>query len=121
MIFVLYAAYVKLSAKILRSAKVSWKHSFIFSLMIVVLTLAGRAGVAFSGVSLPIVFGAIFALTIHLGLGGWFFSTRGMNTQGKPLGWRGGMQLIAITFAFLGVTVVSLQGLVHVIALPVQC
>ncbi len=120
LICILYAAYIKLSARILRSTVVSWKHSFIFCLVIVLLTLAGRVGASVLGISLPLVFGIVYGLMLHLGFGGWFFSTRSTSTQGLPLGWRGGMQLTAIAFGLLGLTIVLLGSILHFVGLPRQ-
>lgn len=84
------------------------------------MNLIGRAEVAFSAISLPLIFGTALSVTIHLALGGWFFNTRGMNMQGDSIGWHGGMPLVAITVALIGITVVSLQGLLDVVDLPGQ-
>ncbi len=111
LIGVLYALYVKLSSKILRGTSISWKHTFIFSLIIVVLTLTSQMGFTLSGITLPMFLSIPVALIVHLSLGGWFFSTRGTTKQGELIGWSGGMQIIAITFVFLGLSTVLLLSI----------
>ncbi len=116
----LYALYVKLSAKILRGTSISWKHTFIFSLIIVALTLTSQMGFALSGITLPIFLSIPLALFVHLSLGGWFFSTRGTTKQGQLIGWRGGMQVIAIAFVFLGLSAALLLGVINLASVPTQ-
>jgi hypothetical protein len=119
MVLALYAVYIKLSARLLRRSKVSWKNSFLFALVLILLAFAGRAGSLALGQSLPLLPGLIFGLTAQVILGGWFFSTRGTDAAGQPLGWRGGIQLSVLAFLLMAVTGFVLFGVVHVLS-PAQ-
>ena len=100
---IIYAAFVRLSARILRFQGVSFKAGFGFGFAMTVFSLLVRAITFFLGYSLPIVFAVVLALAVNLIAGGWFFSRRGFTHDSQPLGWRGGMQLAGLTFVLLGI------------------
>jgi hypothetical protein len=94
-----YAGFVKLAARLLRY-KVSWKSSFLFALIVLVLVIFDHVLAFDQPVAIRIVHlvGLLLLLVI---LGSWFFSARGMNRSGTLLGWCGGIRLIALTFAMM--------------------
>jgi hypothetical protein len=117
----IYAAYVKLSARLLRYQRVSLKHGFAFGFAMTILSIIGRATTFSFGYTLPIAIGVILAFAVNLLIGGWFFSKRAAYSNGRALGWRGGMQLAGLTFVFFGLTGVIGVMLVGVLrALMVQ-
>ncbi len=111
----LLAAYAKLAARIFRRTSLSWLNSFLFALLLGVLTIAGRATSIAFDYSLPLALGLSVGLTINLLLGGWFFGARATDTQGQLLGWGRGMALSAIMFVLLAATGVALMGVLHVL------
>lgn len=114
-VLALCAAYAKLAARIFRRSSLSWRDSFLFALLLGLLSIAGRAiSIAF-GHSLPIAFGLSVGLAINLLLGGWFFGTRATDTQGQLLGWGRGMLLSVILFGLLAATVFALMSVIHVL------
>jgi hypothetical protein len=95
--FFIVAGFVKLAARLLRRARVSWKHSFDFGAILAALVVAKYSSdVLFSSFLAPAI-----ALTLGtiaaLGTGAWFFSTRAGTEKGGLLGWRGGLLLTGIT------------------------
>jgi hypothetical protein len=98
---VLYAAVVKLAARILRFSGVRWPHAFVFAILIVVLSAAIRAGSMYGGVQLPAIPGLLLGVILHVALGAWFFRSRATNQDGTAAGWLGGAKLCALTVGFL--------------------
>ena len=97
-----YAGFVKLAARPL-CYKVSWKSSFLFAVVVIVLVIFDHVLAFDQPVAIRIVHVVVLLLVLVI-LGSWFFSARGMNRSGTLLGWGGGIRLIALTFA-LGVIV----------------
>ena len=110
----LFAALVKFAALILRRTRVSWKHSFIYVLMIFGIMIVIRMLFLFIHFSLPIAVSIALAFMFHVAIGGWFFARRATSSKGDPVGWRGGALLSAVTFvvmlifSFLCITVSQL-------------
>jgi len=94
-----YAGFVKLAARLLRY-KVSWKSSFLFALIVLVLVIFDHVLAFHQPVMIRIVH-VVVLLVVLVILGSWFFSARGMNRSGTLLGWCGGIRLIALTFAMM--------------------
>src|SRR5262245_15066296 len=106
-----YAAFLKLSARLLRYS-VPWKASFLFAGIMLVAVIFGH--VLAVSESLPTRIGYnIVLLAVQIVFGSWFFSKRGTNRHGTILGWSGGLRLVALMFAMMLV-------LVFAIAMPVQ-
>ena|ERR1700741_729990 len=73
----IYAGFVKLSARVLRY-RVSWKSSFLFAIIMLVLLIFAHV----LDVSRPVAIRIGHGLLLLLGfivLGGWFFSGRGTD------------------------------------------
>ena len=106
-----YAGFLKLAARLLRYS-VSWKSSFLFAGIMLVLVIFDHVLVFSQAVAIRIGHGVVLLLGLIL-LGGWFFSGRGTNRRGSVLGWSGGIRLMALAFAMM-------IGVALVIVLPVQ-
>jgi hypothetical protein len=107
--FLVVACFVKLAARLLRRTRVSWKHSILFGLLLGALALAKSAfGLLFADF-LPPIMALAAGLSVSLGIGTWFFSTRAASAEGDLLGWRGSSRLtglalglmLAVSFALL--------------------
>jgi hypothetical protein len=92
-----YAGFVKLAARLLRY-RVSWKSSFTFAVIVLVLVIFDHVLVFRQPVAIRIGNAVVLLLGILI-LGSWFFSERGTNRSGAVLGWGGGIRLIALAFA----------------------
>ncbi|MGA7594789.1 MAG: hypothetical protein WCA64_06285 [Gallionella sp.] len=119
-ISVMHTAFVKLSGKMLHGSVVSWKHAFIFALSVTVILLIVIAATVAAGISVPPTVSMVFGFVLSTAFGSWFFSTRGMTQQGRPLGRDGGFRLSAIAFLLLAVTGAVMKGIVHVLAMAVH-
>lgn len=119
-ICVMHAAFVKLSGKMLRGSVVSWKHAFIFALAVTVMLLIMLVASVAAGISVPPAVSMVLGFVLSTVFGSWFFSTRGMTQQGRPLGWTGGLRLSALAFLLLAVSGVVIKGVVHVLAMAVH-
>lgn len=108
--FVFYALFVKLAAFLLRRTKISWKHSFVFALMVSGLVMTRRATSLAFGHSLSLVWSLLLSLTFFLVIGGWFFSTRAKSINGEFLGWRGAIKLSALTWGLFGLIALVILG-----------
>jgi hypothetical protein len=101
-----YAGFVKLAAGLLRY-KVTWKSSFLFAVVALVLVIFDHVLAFDKPVAIRIVH-VVALLLVLVTLGSWFFSTRGMNRSGTFLGWSGGARLIALAFAMMIVVALAI-------------
>ena len=106
-----YAGFLKLAACLLRYS-VSWKSSFLFAGIMLVLVIFEHLLVFSEPVAIRIGHGVVLLLVLII-LGGWFFSRRGTNRRGAVLGWSGGIRLMALAFAMMIVVAFA-------IVIPVQ-
>ena len=106
-----YAGFLKLAARLLRYS-VSWKASFLFAGIMLVLVIFDHLLVFSQPVAIRIGHGVVLLLVLII-LGGWFFSRRGTNRHGAVLGWSGGIRLMALAFAMMIVVAFA-------IVMPVQ-
>ena len=96
-----YAGFVKLGARLLHY-KVSWKSSFLFAVIVLVLVIFDHVLAFHQAVAIRIGH-AVALLLVLVILGSWFFSARGTNRSDTVLGWGGGIGLIALAFAMMAV------------------
>jgi hypothetical protein len=96
---VIYAGFVEIAARLLRY-KVSWKSSFLFAVIVLVLVIFDHMLAFDQPVTIRIVH-AVALFFVLIILGSWFFSARGLNRNGTVLGWSGGIRLVAVAFAML--------------------
>ena len=94
-----YAGFLKLAARLLRCS-VSWKGSFLFAGIMLVLVVFEHLLVFNEPVAIRIGHGVMLLLVLII-LGGWFFRGRGTNRHGAVLGWSGGIRLMALAFAMM--------------------
>jgi hypothetical protein len=106
-----YAGFLKLAARLLRYS-VSWKASFLFAAIMLVLVIFEHLLVFSEPVAMRIGYGVVLVLVLMI-LGGWFFRGRGINRRGAVLGWPGGIRLMALAFAMMIVVAFA-------IVMPVQ-
>lgn len=89
---------MKLAARLFRRTVVTWKHSFLFVLLLCALTIAKVAsGLNFS-TAFPPAIALILGFLVTIIVGGWFFSSRATTSAGTLLGWSGALQLTALTY-----------------------
>ena len=109
---VLPSVFVKIAA-LLSRARLSWKHCFIFGSAVAFLAIGSRATSWLTGQALPVPLAIVFGSTIQLALGSWYFSSRGEDKAGKPVGLRGGLRLMIVyllLLAFLAGSAVALAS-----------
>jgi|SRR5215813_8197845 len=94
-----YAAFLKLATRLLRYS-VSWKSSFLFAAIMLILVICDHLLAFSEPVAVRIGHGVVLLVGLVI-LGGWFFSARGTNRRGSVLGWSGGIRLMALTFAMM--------------------
>ena len=95
----LVACFVKLAALVFRRTVVSWKSSFLFALILFVLTAAKFLSGLSLATTLPLGVAPLVGLAITLAAGSWFFSTRATTTEGLRIGWFGGLKLTSLSLA----------------------
>jgi hypothetical protein len=76
-----YAGFLKLAERLLRYS-VSWKASFLFAAIMLVLVIFEHVLVFSQPVAIRIGYGVVLLLGLVI-LGGWFFSGRGTNRRGN--------------------------------------
>jgi hypothetical protein len=108
----LYAAYIKLSARLLR-CKVSWKYGFLFVLLLIFVAFVGQTVSFMSGWSLPPATAMVFGITMQTLLGGWFFSKRATDDNGRLLGWTRAIYLSLLTALFMAATIAVPFGAIY--------
>jgi hypothetical protein len=106
-----YAGFMKLAARLL-GYKVSWKSSFLFAALMLVLVIFDHV-IAFARPAPVRTTHVVVLLLVLIILGGWFFGARGMDHSGSLIGWGGGMRLTGLAFAMLVIVAFA-------IALPAQ-
>jgi len=103
---VLHAAYIKISADLLRGMRISWRDAFRFALGLMAIILIIRSVAMEAGLSIPTGVLVAFSLVLHLSVGGWFFAKRAMTVENEPAGWKGGVFISAVAYVFLVLTIV---------------
>ena len=106
-----YSGFLKLAARLLRYS-VSWKSSFLFAGIMLVLVIFEHLFVFSEPLAIRIGYGVVLLLVLII-LGAWFFRGRGTNRLGAVLGWPGGIRLMALAFAMMLVVAFA-------IVMPVQ-
>jgi hypothetical protein len=91
----------------------SWKSSFLFAVVVIVLVIFDHVLAFDQPVAIRFVH-IVVLLVVLVILGSWFFSTRGMNRSGTLLGWDGGVRLIAVAFAMMVVVALAIVLPAHV-------
>jgi hypothetical protein len=94
-----YAGFLKLAARLLRYS-VSWKFSFLFAGIMLVVVIFDHVLAFSEPVAIRIGHGVVLLLGLVI-LGSWFFSGRGTNRRGTVLGRSGGIRLMALAFAMM--------------------
>ena len=106
-----YSGFLKFAARLLRYS-VSWKSSFLFASIMLVVVIVDHVLVVSQPVAIRIGHAVVMVVGLVF-LGGWFFSGRGTNRHGAVLGWPGGWRLVALMFAMMVVVAFA-------IVVPVQ-
>jgi hypothetical protein len=96
-----YSAFFKLAAFLLGRSRLSWAHALVFSLIMVMVLIGANIGSKLAGETVPTWLFSALAVAIGIALGGWFFSHRVTDSQGKDIGVRGALKLSAIAFTLL--------------------
>src|SRR5688500_17542014 len=104
-ILCLYAAFVRLAARLTKASGVGWLRAFHFSALIIVLSVLGRVVSLYVGQA-PLLLAVLFGIAIHLALGAWFFRNRAVAANGQVVGWGGGAKLTAVALGLFLVIVV---------------
>jgi hypothetical protein len=103
---------VKLAARLLRYS-VSWKSSFLFAVIVLVIVISDHVLAFRQPVTIRIGHAVVLLVGLLI-LGSWFFSERGTNRNGTVLGWGGGIRLIALAFAMMVVVAFTIVLLAQV-------
>jgi len=109
----LYAAYVKLSARLLRY-RVRWITSFAFAVIIWLIAVFARMLDLGQPLAIAVGHSVVVVVAILL-LGGWFFSMRSADASGQPVGFRRAFGLSGLTFGLMFATAGVLFLLTHVL------
>jgi hypothetical protein len=94
-----YSGFLKFAARLLRYS-VSWKSSFLFAGIMLVLVIFDHVLAFSQPVAIRIGHGVVLLLVLII-LGSWFFSRRGTNRRGAVLGWSGRIRLMALAFTMM--------------------
>ena len=107
---VLYAAFFRLAARVMRTTRVGWSYAFQFAGLVFLMTIAGNSLTSMQAGELPLLLGALLGISLHLLLGAWFFRERALGSDGQPVGWLGGAKLTAVALGLLLLTTAVLVG-----------
>lgn len=103
---VLHAAYIKVSADLLRGMRVYWRDAFRIAVGLMALIQIVRSVALGMGLSIATATLIIFSLALHLSVGGWYLGVRAVTQQNEPAGWKRGILVSALAYVFLVVTIV---------------
>jgi hypothetical protein len=96
-----YGGVVKLAARILRFS-VTWKSSFIFALLMLILVVLTRGISPAGDQTLPVVICQMFVIAmVFAALGSWFFRSRVTGADGQILGWSGSIRLSVLALSLI--------------------
>lgn len=95
---------------------VSWKAVFLFSLVMTLATLTGKAISLGTSVTVTANMAFLLSFAINVVFGGWYFAVRAFTRQGHPLGWAGAVQVSALAFVFLAITGILFGSIFHVLS-----
>jgi pimeloyl-ACP methyl ester carboxylesterase len=109
---IICAGLLKLAARFL-CYRVSWRSSFLFAAIALASITFDHLLVFHQPVAIRIGH-AVTLLVALLIFGSWFFRERGINRNGKFLGWSDGMRLIALAFAMIFVVAIAIVIPSHV-------
>lgn len=115
----MYAAFVRLAARITRASGVGWLGAIQFAVLVVVVSVLGRVVSLYVGQA-PLLLAALFGIAIHLALGAWFFRNRAVAADGQVVGWVGGAKLSALALGLLLFVMVVLFGVVRALLPTMQ-
>jgi hypothetical protein len=118
-----FAGFIRLSARLLKTPVVAWKHGFVFGGILCPLLLANHAAQVLLDLG---VVGSLAATAlycaVYLAFGTWFFGRVGKTRDGGALGTRGAVRLVALAMALMlavGALLMIVQvAIVHWIGLP---
>lgn len=114
------AAYLKLSARLLRYTQVTWARCLGLGGIVVALTIVVRFVLPSSDGLGPILVGVVFSFVLHLALGSWLFRQRALDSVGQSLHWSGGAKLAALSFLMQALTGIFFAIVVNMLSLPLK-
>lgn len=113
----IWAALLRLSARVMRVSRVGWMYAFQCVGLIVLVSSVAYFGLTAGGVTPSLLFSLVLSCTVYVFVTAWFFRRRGLNADGSPIGWRRGLVLGAVVYLFsmvlfaaVGVSLVYLQS-----------
>jgi hypothetical protein len=96
-----YGGGVKLAARILRFS-VTWKSSFLFALLMLILVLLTHGISPAADQTLLLVICQMLVMAIvFAALGSWFFRSRVTGADGQILGWSGSIRLSVLALSLI--------------------
>jgi hypothetical protein len=96
-----YGLIFKLAAFLFKHSRLKWADSFVFGLLVLIVSICAKAVVAAAlpDAGPPTI--SVVGLSLCLGLGSWFFGIRARNSAGAQLGFGRGFLLTGIGFVLL--------------------
>ncbi|WP_128003550.1 hypothetical protein [Piscinibacter defluvii] len=113
LLFVFYALFVKLGAKLYKRSQLPWKHAFAFGAIAILVGGVGALLNFATGSNLGPVLAVVLGLVIQLALGGWYLGPRTIAPSGQAIEFKGGVAVAAIAYAL-----VFLLGVVAAVLVP---
>ncbi len=111
-----YGGVVKLAARILHFG-VTWRSSFLFAILMLILIVLTRGISPVAERTLPVVICEMFVMAmVFTALGGWFFSKRVTSQDGRLLGWPGSIRLSALALSLVFSVGVAVLLAVHALS-----
>src|SRR5712691_4750455 len=96
-----YGGVVKLAARILRFS-VTWKSTFLFALLMLIVVVLTRGISPAENHTLPVVICQMFVMaSVLTALGTWFFRKRVTGGDGRILGWPGSIRLSSLALSLI--------------------
>ena len=96
----LLAAFLKLSARALRSTFVSWKHALIWGAIAMVVGTLATVTMRLVVPELGLI-GLVAGPLLQVFLGAWYLGTRATSASGAPVGYKFAAVLVAVAVGAL--------------------
>ena len=115
--FLAYALFVKVAARVVRRASLSWRHALLFSVLALAAGVLGALLLSIAGASGAPALGLIGGLVVNLVLGGWYLGKRATKPDGRPVDVTGGVVIAGsawiVAILFFGAMVLLPQLLLR--------
>ncbi|MBC3860469.1 hypothetical protein H8K32_00005 [Undibacterium jejuense] len=106
--FAIYTSLVKLAAFLYKRTILSWKHAFIYTTGITVVSMSYAALTILTEHLIPVPVTILIGLAMQLGFGGWYLGSKAQAANNGTLGFKQGVWIAVIANVLLSVCTIPM-------------